>query len=198
MRDAHCGMALERGDELTLQAWDQAWQQARHLETMRSQYLGFFFTAVLGVTALAGPRLADDSLRSAGDLLTVAALTVALELLTGFLYISVIRVNKVLGHYTTRIELISSWMGDNGAVLDLASFVRESPPARRWAGTSGSAQVVLRSSLLGLPFLSAAIVLRTISLSDSAVVIGCCALGLALSCVVVAAVRVGLTGPQEK
>jgi len=191
-------MTLERGDELTLRAWEQAWEHLRHLETMRSQYLGFFFTAVLGVTALAGPRLADDSLRSAGDLLTVSALAVALELLTGFLYISVIRVNKVLGHYTKRIEFISSWMRDNGAVLDLASFIRESPPARRWVGTSGSAQVVLRSSLLGLPFLSAAIALRAVSLSDSAIVIGCCALGFALSCLVVAAVQIGLASPSAE
>jgi hypothetical protein len=175
-----------------MQAWGQAWEQQRHLESTRSQYLGFFFTAVLGVTALAGPRLADDSLRTAGDLLTVAALAVALELLTGFLYVSVIRLNRVLGQYTELIRLISSWMEENGAALDLASFIGESPPARRWTGTSGSAEVVLKGTLLGLPVLSAAALLRAIEVSASAVVVGFCALGLALGGLVVVAVWAGL------
>jgi hypothetical protein len=186
-------MVLAREDEFTLQMWEQSWSQLRHLESMRSQYLGFFFSIVLGVTALAGPRLADDSLRSSGDLLTVATLIVSVELLAGFLYISVVRVNGVMGHYTDRIESISSWMRDNGAMLDLASFARESPPSHRWAGTSGSAELVLRSCLVGLPFLSAGIALRAVDVSSSALVIVCCALAFALTCGVLPAARVRST-----
>lgn len=76
--------------------WEQSWIQSRHLETMRGQYLGFFFTAVLGVTAIAGPGLIDDSLRTTGSLQILAALALGLQTLTGFLYLAVTRINAVL------------------------------------------------------------------------------------------------------
>ena len=167
-------MSVERGDEFTLHEWEQAWAHTRHLETMRGQYLGFFFTAVLGVTALAGPRLADDSLRSSGDLLTLAVLVMALELLTGFLYLAVVRVNKVLGFYLKQIEAISRWMLRNGAALDRTSFVSAAPPSRKWAGTSGTSQIVLQCGLFGLPFVSAGILARSLDVSGISVVSCCC------------------------
>jgi hypothetical protein len=148
---------------------------------MRSQYLGFFFTAILGVTALAGPRLAADSLRTSGDLVTVAALALGAEILAGFLYISVNRVNEVVGHYTDQIESMSTWMAEQGAALDLAAFIKASKPRYRWAGTSGSAQAVLKGSVFGLPWVSAAILARALDVSGPAAVVVCCALALVLS-----------------
>ena len=44
------------------QIWEQVWAHSRHLETMRSQYLGFFFTAALAVAAIAAKDLAKDGL----------------------------------------------------------------------------------------------------------------------------------------
>ena len=37
--------------------WDQAWEQSRHLEVLRGQYLGFFFTAVLVARKVKGAIL---------------------------------------------------------------------------------------------------------------------------------------------
>jgi hypothetical protein len=90
--------------------WDQAWNQARHLETMRGQWLGFFFTAVLGVTAVAGPRLSADNSKS---LLVIAALALVLEVLSAALYLAVVRLNTVHHYYdqiilSIRDETISS------------------------------------------------------------------------------------------
>jgi len=191
------GMSVERGDEFTLREWEQAWAHTRHLETMRSQYLGFFFTAVLGVTALAGPRLADDSLRTSGDLLTLATLALALELLTGFLYLAVVRMNKVLGFYSKQIETISRWMLSNGAALDLTSFITADPPSHKWAGTSGTSQIVLQCGLFGLPFVSAGILARSIDVAGFSVVSLCCALALVGSCFVVRGVRLAGTPAAE-
>lgn len=192
------GMTVERGDEFTLREWEQAWAHTRHLETMRGQYLGFFFTAVLGVTALAGPRLADDSLRTSGDLLTVAVLALALELLTGFLYLSVVRMNNVLGFYSKQIETISQWMLSNGAVLDLTSFITAAPPSRKWAGTSGTSQIVLQCGIFGLPFVSAGIFARSVDVIGFSVVSFCCGLALLASCCVVAGVFLAGAPPGEE
>jgi heme/copper-type cytochrome/quinol oxidase subunit 4 len=92
------------------QEWDEAWAQSRHLETMRGQYLGFFFTVVLGVTAIAGPRLAKDSLRSADALLILAALALGLQVLSGFLYLAIVRLNAVLAYYLKIIFAIRDVM----------------------------------------------------------------------------------------
>jgi hypothetical protein len=89
--------AEERNVEFTMREWEQAWIHTRHLESMRGQYLGFFFTAVLGVTAFAGPRLADGSLRTPASLLTVAMLALGLQLASGFIYLAIVRLNEVMG-----------------------------------------------------------------------------------------------------
>jgi hypothetical protein len=191
------GMGTERADEFTLREWEQAWAHTRHLETMRGQYLGFFFTAVLGVTVVAGPRLADDSLRTPGDLLTVAALALGLELLSGFLYLAVSRLNTVLGNYQAQVESISTWMFENGAALDLALQVTATPPPRPWSGASGIARSVLKSGLLGLPFLSAGVLVRSIDLSGLSAVSWCCGLAVAASVGVLVWVWLGSNAPKR-
>jgi hypothetical protein len=45
-----------------LAEFDQAWTHYRHVESMRTQYLGFFFTISLGSTALAVPTVSADAL----------------------------------------------------------------------------------------------------------------------------------------
>ena len=96
---------MDKGGRLAyvMSEWEQSWVHYRHLESMRGQYLGFFFSAVLGVTAVAGPQLIDDSLRTAGSLAVVATLLAGLQTLAAFLYLAVARINVAIGVHADRI-----------------------------------------------------------------------------------------------
>ena len=181
MRDAPGAMETEQGVEFTMREWEQVWAHTRHLETMRGQYLGFFFTAVLGVAALAGPRLATDSLRGSGELLTVAALTVGLELLSGFLYLAVTRLNEVLRYYMKLTVAIREWMLQNGAAFNLGDFTTPPPPPRPWAGASGIARGVVKAGLVGFPLISMGVIARSIDLSGFSLVTWFCVIALLMN-----------------
>ena len=129
--------------------------------------------------------------------MTLAALALALQLLTGFLYLAVVRMNKVLGFYSKQVKTISRWMLDNGAALDLAEFISAAPPSRKWAGTSGTSQIVLRCGLVGLPFVSAGILARSVDVAGFSVVTCCSALALLASCCVLGGVRLAGIPPRS-
>lgn len=139
----------ELGAALVLREWDEAWAQSRHLETMRSQYLGFFFAATIGVTAVTAKQLADDSLGSAGSLLSLAALALGLQILSAVLYVAVVRINRVLNYYQRLIFAIKTQIHERpGASVDLRAYERWPQPTRTgWAGrvstTQGTAELVL-------------------------------------------------------
>ncbi len=180
-----------------MREWEEAWSHTRHLESMRGQYLGFFFTAVLGVTAIAGPSLADGSLRTSSSLLTVAALAVGLQLLSGFLYLAIIRLNEVLGYYLKIILAIKAWMLSNGAAVDLSPYAETPRPARPWAGTSGVSQRVLQVGLIGFPVVLIATVARSVDMTGLSVTTFVCAAALVIAFATGAFVVLGDIPPGE-
>lgn len=149
----------------TMREWEQAWAHSRHLESMRGQYLGFFFTAMLGVTAIAGPRLAHDSFRAPGSLLLVAALALGLELLSGFLYLAVARINAVLAYYLRVVIAIREGVGSREGAIDLSAHLYPPKPRYRWAGNSGASEYVLLLGLFVFPLVMVATVARSIHLT---------------------------------
>lgn len=188
----------ERGIEFTMREWEQAWAHTRHLESMRGQYLGFFFTAVLGVTAIAGPRLATDSLRSSSSLLTVAALAVGLQVLSGFLYLAIIRINEVLGYYLKIVLDIKAWMLSSGAAVDLSPHAKTPKPPRPWAGTSGISQLVLQAGLVGFPVVLAGTTVRAAEVMGLKVTTLACALAFVFALLTGAMVVLGSTVRAEE
>lgn len=163
-----------------MREWEEAWAHTRHLESMRGQYLGFFFTAVLGVTAIAGPSLANGSLRGSSSLLTVAALAVGLQLLSGFLYLAIIRINEVLGYYLKIILTIKAWMSNSGAV-DLGPYAETPRPPRSWAGTSGVSQRVLQVGLIGFPIVLIGTVVRSVEVTGLSATTFACSTALVVA-----------------
>lgn len=164
--------------------WDQAWSQSRHLETMRGQYLGFFFTVVLGVTVVAAPKVADESLRSSGSILIVVVLSIGLQGLSAVLFLAVNRLNNVLGYYDSVIFAIrDSFLtpAPSGSdVPDLRPF--RDPPRSPRGSVSRVARFVLQVGVIGFPFAVLVALWRAIELrSDSTASIVACSLGLALN-----------------
>jgi len=173
-----------------MREWEEAWSQSRHLEAMRGQYLGFFFTAVIGVIAIAGPGLVDDSLRSPGSQLLLATLAFGLQTLSGFLYLAVNRINEVLGHYQEEIVAIRAVMiPASQDLVDLTSFKWPPKPPRDWASTSGVATRVLQAGLVVFPVAVACTAGRAVQVNGlSASAIFCLILALAT-------IAVGLLAP---
>ena len=146
-----------------MREWEEAWTQSRHLETARGQYLGFFFTAIIGVTAIAGPSLVEDSLRTAGSQLVLATLIFGLQTLSAFLYLAVHRINDVLAHYQREIVTIRGIMiPASESLVDLTPFTWPPKPPRAWASTSGVATRVLQLGLMVFPLALACTAARAI------------------------------------
>ena len=164
-----------------MREWEEAWAQSRHLEVMRGQYLGFFFTAVIGVIAIAGPSLVEDSLRSAGSQLVLATLAFGLQTLTGFLYLAVHRINDVLTFYQQKIFAIRAVMIPGSKdLVDLTPFERPPKPTKDWASTSGVATRVLQVGLIVFPLALACTAGRAVEVDGiSPSAIFCLALALA-------------------
>jgi hypothetical protein len=177
--------------------WEQSWIQFRHLETMRGQYLGFFFTAVLGVTAIAGPGLIEDSLRTTGSLQVLAALTLSLQALTGFLYLAVTRINAALAFHQRRIFAIRDVMiPASSAIVDLSLFARPPTPPKDWARTSGVATHVLNLGLMAFPIVLAGALARSTQVSGLSVTTVSCLVGLLVGVVVGLVARLGGGRPE--
>lgn len=181
-----------------MREWEEAWSHTRHLESMRGQYLGFFFTAVLGVTAIAGPNLASGSLQGSSSLLTVAALAVGLQLLTGFLYLAIIRLNEVLGYYLKIILTIKAWMLSSGAAVDLSAYAETPRPPRPWAGTSGVSQRVLQVGLVGFPVVLIWTVVRSVDVTGLSVTTFACSMALLMALATGILVALGSAVPAEE
>lgn len=124
--------------------WDQAWSQVRHFETMRGQWLGFFFTAILGVIAIVAPRLDTGTSKS---VVVVATLAVVLEIWSAALYLAVARLNEV-HHYNDKIifAIRDATMASPPAAVDLTLYRR--PPAPPRGGRLGSLASTKKASEL--------------------------------------------------
>jgi|GEM_PF-6934287 hypothetical protein len=124
----------------------EALNEARHMETMRNQWLGFFFTAIVGTTAIAGPRLKGVSTQS---ILVVAVLALILEVLSAALYLAVARLNEVARHYDKIISAIRvKTRSKPPAAIDLKKYQNPPPLPRKGrlgslAGTKKISELVL-------------------------------------------------------
>lgn len=122
--------------------WDQAWSQARHLETMSGQWLAFYFTALLGVVAIAGPRL--DT--SPASLVLIAILALVLELLAFAVLLALVRLGTVHHYYDNIIFAIrDATISSPPAAVDLSAHRTPPPPlrGRLVATTKGVSRLVL-------------------------------------------------------
>jgi hypothetical protein len=136
-------MGAEGLEDLKGKLWDEVWAHSRHLETMRSQYLGFFFTAVLAVTAIAAKDLAADGLRTTGSLVAFSALMLGLEVLTAFMLLAIRRIGHVLGEYRKAVFQIR-----DAAPQSTEPWAQLPGPSERYAvSTQGAAELVLYAAL---------------------------------------------------
>lgn len=137
-------MTTQGDTELKNKIWEQAWSHSRHLESMRSQYLGFYFTAVLAVTAVTAKELAGGGLKTTGALIAFSALVLGLEALAAFLLMAIKRIGFVLGSYRKSVLAIkNSLPGGDESWADLPG-----PATNRLVSTQGAAEAVLYASLV--------------------------------------------------
>ena len=90
-------------DQHLLREWDQAWDHYRHLESTRSQYLGFFFTVLVASTGLAVGLLKDVS--SSAQATVVFGLTV-LGFIDFLITVGLFTAIKKTGYVLKRYEVI--------------------------------------------------------------------------------------------
>jgi len=106
----------EDSGSLLLRDYEQAWEHLRHVETVRIQYTGFFFTIVLGSIALAVPLFVQRA-ESSPALVIASCFAGALTTFSSSLYLSMRRMGVQLRHYRRSIEKIRNhYYG--GSVLD--------------------------------------------------------------------------------
>lgn len=116
------GARLSRAETLLLDEFEQAWNHYRHLETMRGQYLGFFFTVALGSITLSIPALSGGALGNILQILALSGFVQVFFLLAAFIYISVRKLGIVLTHYERVITVIRNhFYADDVAVTAVAA-----------------------------------------------------------------------------
>lgn len=140
------------GFNITEAEWVQAWNQARHFEAMRGQWLGFFFTVVIGVLALAGPNVDIDK---ADSRVLIAVLALVLEVFSVAVYLVVARLNQVHRYSDTVITAIRDGTSESATVPLEGDLARAPGPPRRGragklATTKGVSEAVLFGSVIAL------------------------------------------------
>jgi hypothetical protein len=95
------GHTLTKQETLLFHEFDQAWDHYRHNETVRSQYLGYFFALSLGSAAFGAQTVRSDALSSAPDqdLVLFGIFLLVFAFLTGFVYLGIRKAGVVLTHY---------------------------------------------------------------------------------------------------
>jgi hypothetical protein len=83
-----------------MEDFKEAWAHYRHLENSRTEYLKFFFTAVLGSLGLIAAISKDRPFDSHWWFLGLSLLNATLFVLTAFMYLTVRKFGAVLHHYT--------------------------------------------------------------------------------------------------
>ena len=118
------GARLTRAETLMLEEYQQAWDHSRHLETIRGQYLGFFFTVALGSAAVAIP-IVGAALNNRVRLLMFSGFLTVFFLLTSLIYISVVKFGLILGQYQRGIHLIRDYLyAESNTPEDLIQWMR--------------------------------------------------------------------------
>lgn len=163
--------------DIVLREWDEIWSHSRHLATMRMQYLGFYFTALLAVAAIAGNQAVESSLRTNGSLVAVSFLGASFSVLSAYLYLAVERLNSVNSHYDELIFDFGRRVRDEfGASFELPEF----PAPPRSFGRpgwnyhhypdSGGAEKLLFASVLVTPIALTLVSWRAFDTSTSEIV----------------------------
>jgi len=137
-------------NDLIWKSWDEAWAQSRHLESMRSQYLGFFFTVLLAAAVFAIREGIKGEWLSSSALLLPFVLALGVELLAAVLLAFVRRIGEVLVYYTRVIAAIRDEQVVDGP--DRPSWAEPWPLSNalgsRWRPNQRRAQVNLCSRRL--------------------------------------------------
>jgi hypothetical protein len=98
-RRANAPDLLTMGEILLSHEFEQAWQHYRQNETLRSQYLGYFFALVLGSAAFGAQTVRSRALSSPVSLILFEVFLLTLALLSCFVYLGVRRAGIALAHY---------------------------------------------------------------------------------------------------
>lgn len=107
LRDKFCNVGQptnhsDREDEFLKSQMAEAWAHYRHCETVRAQYLSFFFTGYTAVAGFVVTLLKPDEktqLIADSTLVGVASFLFVLFWVSACFYILIVRLNAVLGHY---------------------------------------------------------------------------------------------------
>jgi hypothetical protein len=166
------GSVVSAPKDLIWKSWDEAWAQSRHLESMRSQYLGFFFTVLLAATFFAIKEGAKGGWLSSGALLLPIFLALGVELLAAVLLAFVRRIGEVLVYYTRVIVAIrDEQIADLG--LGRPSWAEPWPlsntigPRWRLRSTQGASQLVLEASIVAATAAQLALAIRVATLKSA-------------------------------
>jgi hypothetical protein len=161
------------GDEdysaLRFRAWDQAWEHSRHLETLRGQYLGFFFAAVLGALAITSGDLASQDPASSGSSAFAAGVALVLQVLAASLLFAVRRLGGVMQHYeAVRAEIRDEVFDALPAGTNRPLWLGRAPEGKsRGTTTQGAAENLLEGAVLVLLALLVAATAGTLLADDS-------------------------------
>jgi len=152
--------------------WDEAWAQSRHLETMRSQYLGFFFTVLLAAAFFAIKEGAKGGWLSSSALLLPVFLALGVEMLAAALLAFVRRIGEVLVYYMRVIVAIrDEQVADLGP--DPPNWAKPWPlsstvgPRWRLRSTQGASQLVLEASIVATTAALLALAIRVATLKSA-------------------------------
>jgi hypothetical protein len=90
---------LTRSEILLCHEFEQAWQHYRQNESLRSQYLGYFFALIVASAAFGTQTVRSRALSSPPSLVLFEIFLLALSLLSCFVYLGVRRAGIALTHY---------------------------------------------------------------------------------------------------
>jgi heme/copper-type cytochrome/quinol oxidase subunit 4 len=186
------GESLTKAEALMLEEYHQVWEHARHMETMRSQYLGFFFTVTLGLAVLAVPTISAGALNNPARLVVLSGFLTVFFLFTAFIYIAIRKTGVVYGRYVGAIHLIRDHFLVNRrgleTVLSWLRFLESDIPIMRSRlfRIQTTAEFIIRLFMLLTVFAAGLISIRLISIKATAWQVG-------LATIVVGLILVGTT-----
>lgn len=124
-RDGGANSDVSRVDALLISEFDQAWSHYRHLESLRSQYLGFFFAVTTAAAAV--PSLQTPAFNEVRTVLAGGAFLSVYGFLTAFLYFGIKKANVVMNQYAEVIQYVRTYIfGDSSVHSSALKRIRES------------------------------------------------------------------------
>lgn len=111
-------------ENLLLQEFNETWAQIRHLENLRSKYLGFFFTVILASVGFFINLMRDGIANNSIVVFGLFSLVWILFILTFLLYTAIKKMNVIIGHFGDCIRVIRRYF-PNTEEIDKRISVRE-------------------------------------------------------------------------